>query len=284
MYQPPPIPYINKRLPQNGTSLSIMLFLGLNAFFLFYRTPFTRPMAYVFADRAGLLFVANLPLLYLLSAKNTPWRSITGRSYEGLNILHRRTGELLCSFAVLHFAGMLVVWYDLLRPLGFTVWQLFSIKYVLFGLFAFVSYEVLYLTSLSSFRQRAYELFLASHIVLQIAGLTFLWLHYWNCRPYVGIALGIFLIDRIVFRAFLKRRSVLADLTILEDGATVLVSAASSPLPPTAPWYTRLWKQDINYGWSPSEHIYISLPAIAPVHFLQAVSYTHLTLPTKRIV
>jgi len=43
---------------------------------------------------------------------------------------------------------------------------------ILLTLGAFFSYEVLYLASLASFRQRWYELFLGLHIVLQLAGLV----------------------------------------------------------------------------------------------------------------
>jgi len=109
IYQPPDIPFIHKTLPSNATSLLILLFLALNAFYLFFRVPLSIRLIYILADRAGLLFAANLPLLYLSSAKNGPLRPLTGHSYEGLNILHRRAGELLCLLALLHMAGMLVV-------------------------------------------------------------------------------------------------------------------------------------------------------------------------------
>ena len=72
------------------------------------------------------------------------------------------------------------------------------------GLLAFFSYEALYLTSLRSFREKFYEVFLGLHIFLQVGALAFLWFHHHNSRPYVLIALGIFLIDRLVFRLVLK--------------------------------------------------------------------------------
>ncbi|KAK2073433.1 hypothetical protein P8C59_007718 [Phyllachora maydis] len=49
-----------------------------------------------YADRAALVFVANLPLLYLLSAKNQPVKFLTGRSYETLNLFHRRAATPAC--------------------------------------------------------------------------------------------------------------------------------------------------------------------------------------------
>ncbi|KAH0078578.1 ferric reductase-like transmembrane component, partial [Aureobasidium melanogenum] len=63
MYQPSDIPYVHKVLPSNATTIGILLLLGINLFFLLYKAELSVATAFVFADRAGLLFVANLPLL-----------------------------------------------------------------------------------------------------------------------------------------------------------------------------------------------------------------------------
>ena len=110
MYQPSNIPIFNKSLPSNAASLAIFSFLGLNVFYLLYRVPFALPHIFVLADRAGLLFVANLPLLYILAAKNQPVKWLTGYSYESLNIIHRRLGEWMCLLALVHFLGMVETW------------------------------------------------------------------------------------------------------------------------------------------------------------------------------
>ena len=89
MYQPPPIPLVNKQLPDSGTSVVVLFLVGVNLFFLFFRCPLDVASVFILADRAALLFAANLPYLYLLSAKNQPLQLLAGRSYEGLNIFHR---------------------------------------------------------------------------------------------------------------------------------------------------------------------------------------------------
>lgn len=273
MYQPSNIPIINKTLPSNATSLVVALFLALNMFYLLYRVPIAIAYAFVLGDRAGLVFVANLPLLYLFAAKNQPLKAMTGQSYENLNIVHRRLGEWMCLLALLHFAEMMVTYFTLFAASA-SFGHFLSIPIIWLGLITFVSYELLYLTSLGSFRQRFYELFLVSHVVLQVVALTFLFLHHSTSRPYVGIALAIFLIDRLVFRLWLKSQTLTANLSIMDDGETILISTDWA-LPP--PQQQRRWWQQIptmKHGWIPTDHIFLTVPALSKTHILQAHPFT----------
>ncbi|KAK3363235.1 hypothetical protein B0T25DRAFT_526659 [Lasiosphaeria hispida] len=277
--QPPPLPVVNRALPSNGTSLFVTAWLVLNVFFHFYRLPLRWDYFFIFADRAGFLFVVNLPLLYFLSAKNQPFRLLTGFSYEALNIFHRRVGELMCFEAAVHFASM-VVWQFVLAAdwltASTTTWEYFTHPLVLLGIGAFTSYELLYFTSLGGFRQRWYELFLASHVFLQITALVFLYFHFYTSRPYVLASLGIFLIDRFLWRYGLKRATLTADLTILEDGETFLLSA-DWDIPrhseKKSPWW---WpaaprRFSITHGWQPTDHVFLTVPVL---HGLQAHPFT----------
>ncbi|KAF2644909.1 hypothetical protein P280DRAFT_183297 [Massarina eburnea CBS 473.64] len=269
-YQPRPIPVINKTLPTNAVSLFVLAYIGLNVFYNFYNMPMEMQYVFVFADRCGLLFSANLPILYLLAAKSQPIKLMTGYSYESLNIFHRRAGELMCFEALLHFLGMFFVWYGLLRRLGFTLARFIFNRVVLLGIGAFISYQAIYFTSLGSFRQRMYEIFLATHIILQVAGLVFLWFHYQTSRPYVGISLAIFLIDRLVFRLWLKSTSHPATLTVLEDDETLLVSANWN----TSTSKSALVPTNMKNGWNPNDHVFISVPALSRKHSLQTHPFT----------
>ncbi|KAM0276647.1 hypothetical protein ACHAQH_006556 [Verticillium albo-atrum] len=269
-YQPRPIPIINKTLPSNGTSLFTIFFLGINVFFQFYNAPLTGKFIFAFADRAGCMFVVNLPLLYLLAAKNQPLKHLTGQSYEALNIFHRRVGELLCLLAAVHFGGMIA--FQFFKPewlMRGTFWDFLQHRLVLLGIGAFVSYELLYLSSLGSFRQRWYELFLASHVILQITALVFLWLHYHSARPYVTAALVIFTVDRLIWRLIVKQVTMSADLTVLPDGDTILLSAN---------WdlseASRFLQRGIKAGWKPTDHVFLTVPALGRMHALQTHPFT----------
>lgn len=205
IYQPQSAPYINKALPQNQTTLSILSLLLLNFFYTFYHIAFDSFSASILGDRASLIFATNLPLLYILSAKTQPLNLLTGTSYESLNILHRRLGGLLIFEALLHGICMFIMWYSLLKPYsGWSLWDFLSNQCIYLGIMALVTYKCLYITSLASFRQRWYELFLGTHVVLQAAALLILYFHHRGSRKYVGWALSIFVVDRLVYRLCVK--------------------------------------------------------------------------------
>lgn len=268
LYQPPPIPFINKTLPSNGMSLVLLAFIGLNAFYTFYRISFTIPELFVLADRCGLVFVANLPLLYLISAKNQPLRLLTGHSYEFLNIFHRRLGELLGLQVTIHAVGMVVVWYTVLGPYGLTLGQFLSRREVSLGLTALTAYQFIYLTSLGSFREKAYEVFLASHVVLQALGLFFLYMHTPRSRVYVGIALAIFVIDRLVYRIWVKSTTAEVIASVMEDGEAVKLSA-EIPLAPVTR-FSKVFGKSLTYGWEAADHALICIPSLARKYVFQS--------------
>lgn len=273
VYQPRPIPIINKTLPSNGTTLVVLAFVGLQIFYTSFKTSLSLSMLFVFADRTSLVFVANLPLLYLFAAKNQPIKLLTGYSYESLNIFHRRLGEVMCLLALLHSAGMIGVWYTVLQPAGITLIKFLLIKMILLGIGAFVSYELLYFTSLGSFRQRWYELFLGIHVILQVAALVLVWFHHRRSRWYVGVALGIFLIDRLVYRISVKPTTVRASLEVQEDKKTVVLRA-SVPTQEKHKWVKSILGAGITAGWKATEHVFVTVPSLARKHIIQAHPFT----------
>ena len=273
-YQPAPIPIVNKALPSNGSSLAIIAFLGLQVFYLFYKTPLSLSTLFVSADRASLLFVANLPWLYLFAAKNQPIKFLTGYSYESLNIIHRRLGEVMCLLALLHSAGMMGVWYTLLRLSGMTLVDFLLKRMILLGIGAFVAYELIYFTSLGSFRQHWYELFLGLHVVLQIIALVLVWFHHPRSRIYVGVALGIFLIDRLLYRTSAKMFTTRALLGVKGDGKTVVLCAPIPSEPRSNVFGSFFGAYDITRGWKATEHVFLTVPSLARKHIFQAHPFT----------
>jgi hypothetical protein len=269
LHQPSPIPLVNKPLPTNATTLLVLTWLALILFYNLYSMPLNFFYLFVFADRCGIIFIANLPFLYLLAAKNQPVRWLTGYSYESLNILHRRVGEVLCFEALLHCVGMFAVWYGLLRRLGFTLERFIFNRVVLLGLAAFIAYEVIYFTSLRCFRKRWYEVFLALHIVLQIGGLVALWFHHSSSRPYVGLSLAIFILDRVVYRMWMTSSTHPASLTVMEDDETVLLSANWDVISKH-----RMRPGNMRHAWKPAQHVFISIPELGRKYALQTHPFT----------
>jgi len=274
IFQPRPIPIVDKTLPSNGTTLFVLAFMATNLILCFVNIPWAKPSIalMVSSDRFGNFFSANLPLLYLLAAKNQPLKYLTGFSYEALNIFHRRLGELLCFFALVHGITQIIVFYPLYRPLlKTTLFGFFAETRVLVGVLAFVSYEVLYFTSLGSFRQRWYEIFLAAHILLQAGGLAFLYFHFHCSQWYVISSLAIFLVDRLVFRLMMKTTTTKANVEVLPDGQTVMLSANWS-INPQRPLI--VGARSIKNGWHPCAHVFITIPALGNSAALQAHPFT----------
>lgn len=275
-YQPRPLPLVNRVLPSNDVSCFVILWLCINLFFQFYQLPLGLDYTKVLSSRAGDIFIVNLPLLYLLAAKNQPIKLLTGRSYEAFNILHRRVGEWMCLEAFVHSAGE-VLWRFAFAPDWLSI-QPNLRKYlahpiIYFGIGAFISYELLYFTSLSSFRQRWYELFLASHVVLQLCALGFLYMHYYTARPYIKASLAVFLVDRLVWRLRMKSAVLEADLSVLSDGETVRLSAEWEKATETSRWNLWPW-HNIKGGWKPTDHVFLSVRALGRSHALQAHPFT----------
>lgn len=273
VYQPKPIPLFNKTLPSNGASVAILAFIGIQVFFAFYRVPLSIPAILVFSDRASLLFAANLPVLYFFAAKNQPIKLLTGYSYESLNIIHRRLGEVMCLLAFLHSAGMFMVWYTILRPSGHTFVRFLLEKIILWGIGAFVAYELIYFTSLGTFRQGWYEVFLGLHVSLQVLALVFLWFHHHGSRPYVYAALAIFIVDRLMYRMVLKTKRTTGILEVKDDQATVVLSARVPTSEKRWEW-SSLLSSNLANGWKATEHIFLTVPELSRKHIIQAHPFT----------
>ncbi|KAL6246693.1 hypothetical protein RBB50_006000 [Rhinocladiella similis] len=273
LYQPRPIRALTSPsnvLPDNGTSLLLLFFLGVNLFYLLYRSPLTISWIFILADRAGLLFVVNLPVLYLLAAKtNQPIKLVTGWSYEGLNLFHRRLGEWMIAVSIVHMLGMFVVWYTILRPLDFDLVRYLTAPVVFVGISAITSYFIIYITSVGWFRHLYYEAFLGLHIFFQVAALAFLFFHYPTARPYVLGTLFIWVIDRLVWRISLSSRKYLATLEVARDGHTVLLHC-DIELQRTL-LGTRV---GLHHGWLPGQHVFLTIPSMGFKYRFQTHPFT----------
>ncbi|CUS14797.1 unnamed protein product [Tuber aestivum] len=64
----------------------------------------------IFADRLGGIAVTNLPLLYLMAAKNYPLKKFTAWSYEQPNTMDRAVGRVCVVTAIGHFGIFAYVW------------------------------------------------------------------------------------------------------------------------------------------------------------------------------
>ncbi|EXJ83018.1 hypothetical protein A1O3_06835 [Capronia epimyces CBS 606.96] len=273
MYQPRPTRALTSQrnvLPDNGTTLIVVFFFGLNLFYLLYRVPLSETGVFILADRAGLLFVVDLPVLYLLAAKtNQPIKALTGWSYEGLNIFHRRLGEWMIGFAIIHMLGMFATWYALLRPIGYTLLRYLTARVVFLGIAAILSYFIIFFTSIGWFRHLYYEVFLGLHIIFQVAALGFLFFHYPTATPYVIATFAIWAVDRLLWRISLSSRRVMATLEVAPDEQTILVHCEIDIQKKIFGMGAHL-----HHGWLPGQHVFLTIPSMGFKYRFQTHPFT----------
>ncbi|KAI5838684.1 ferric reductase like transmembrane component-domain-containing protein [Morchella snyderi] len=237
--------------PPISTCIVTAFYYALNVFYAFHRIVFHPLKMFAFADRLGLVFVANLPLLYLMAAKNFPVKLLTGWSYEQLNVLHRAVGRVCITTAIGHFATFIWVWDKTLDSL-LSFRQFVSNPVIFLGLLAWVSYLLIGVTSKEEFRNAFYEVFLFVHVLFQMFALAFLYFHHKGSRPYVLVCAFIFVTDRIVLRLTIRSTRATATVTILPDKKTVRVTLRPNPRSPLK-WYA-------------GDHVFLSIPSVAYLH------------------
>jgi hypothetical protein len=241
-------------------------------FYLLFRAPLSVTWIFILADRAGLLFMVNLPVLYVLAAKtNQPLKFLTGWSYEGLNLFHRRLGEWMIAFAVVHMLGMLVVWWTILRPIGYNFLRYITSDVVFLGIAAILSYFIIYVTSVGWFRRLYYETFLGLHIFFQVAALAFLFFHYPTAKPYVAATFAIWAVDRLVWRITLSSQKFVATLEVSPDEETVLVHCNIDLRTTSRFGFAKL---GVHRGWLPGQHVFLTIPSMGFKYRFQAHPFT----------
>ncbi|KAK9475575.1 FAD-binding domain-containing protein [Dipodascopsis tothii] len=245
VYQPP-----GRYLESNGKSIVVSIYLGLNAFYIFIHEGSNSKQ--VFANRCGLMSIANLPLLFLLGSKTGLLVAWSGWSHDGYLILHRHVGRVVCITALLH-----VGFYCSVIPLTVRL-QLNNEAVV--GLIATIAFSVLLTTSLAPLRTKLYELFLWTHIWFLVIPLPFLYFHWTRCKPYVILCAIVFLSDR---------------LNRIKSSYTLIASSRKLP-GKTVKLSLQLNSSIRDIHWRTGQFVYISIAQIA---MLQRHPFTIASLP-----
>ncbi|RYP82095.1 hypothetical protein DL769_001754 [Monosporascus sp. CRB-8-3] len=164
-------------------------FSFLNVIFLVAPYVFTQPQSTfgstkeqsisVIGNRAGVMAMGNVVAAFVFSARNSPLLYVTDWSYSTYLLLHRWLGYWVIIHTALH-SVMLLVYYkvfgsyeeEIIRP------------YWIWGIVGTVAAVALLPTSLLVVRQKLYELFLVSHVVLSLLFIIGYYYHIWYCYGY----------------------------------------------------------------------------------------------------
>ncbi|KAK6529391.1 hypothetical protein TWF281_008567 [Arthrobotrys megalospora] len=256
-------------VPHNSILIINQLFFWSSVFLSIYKIYYPLDTAnnsplrfFLLADRWGIIFAMNQPLNFILAAKTSPIKYLTGWSYEEHLIVHRMVATMSHVASLIHFAGMYVVYRMFIARTGQTFLSVLSRPDILFGVISFVAFWIFGLTSVDEFRAKAYEVFLATHISFATIAMVFLYLHHPSARVYVVLSFAIWALDRLVYRAYNKRWAADAVVQVLDE-STVKVTIKNFA-------GSKKWK------WEPAGHIFLTVPGW---NRFQAHPFTILTPP-----
>ncbi|KAK4113007.1 hypothetical protein N656DRAFT_637864 [Canariomyces notabilis] len=196
-------------IPTRGQALYIALISILNLVFLLAPYVAHHPQSTfpslaaqtlsVMGNRAGVMAMGNCVALFLFAARNNVLLWVTDWSCGTYLLLHRWLGYWAVFHTVLH-SIMLLGYYNVYgsyqSELARLYWQ--------WGIVGTVAVVAILPSSLLVVRQKIYEFFLASHVVLVLIFIIGYYYHIWYCYQYkwgyeiwAFIAAGIWATDRL---------------------------------------------------------------------------------------
>lgn len=261
-------------IPHNSILIVNQLFFLTSIFLSIYKIyyPLDRTnnadlRFFLMADRWGMTFTMNQPLNFILAAKTSPIKYLTGWSYEEHLIVHRMVASTSHIASLVHFIGMYVVYRIFIAGTdrGLTFIGILLRPDIFFGLISFIAFWIFGITSMDEIRLKAYEMFLATHISFATIAMIFLYLHHPAARIYVVLSFLIWAIDRIVYRAYNKRWSADAEVRVLDE-STIKVTIKNFGKGRSG----KMMK------WEPAGHVFLTVPGW---NRFQAHPFTILTPP-----
>ncbi|RYO78997.1 hypothetical protein DL764_010062 [Monosporascus ibericus] len=194
----------------------------------------------------------NVVVAFVFAARNSPLLYFTDWSYSTYLLLHRWLGYWVIIHTVLH-SVMLLVYYKVFGSYKEEI----ICPYWIWGIVGTVAVVALLPTSLLVVRQRLYELFLASHVVLSLLFIIGYYYHIWYCYGYnwgyevwMFIAGGIWgaeRVSRLARMVFKGRHTATVKLVEGTDGEYIRIDIGGVHLRgvaclcfPTLGW--RLWE------------------------------------------
>lgn len=176
-------------------------------------------MTYV-TNRVGVLSFANIALLFLYSGRNNVLLWLTNWSHGTFLLLHRWVAWIATLQAVLHSAIYLKIYIHTNTHSSES-----KLPYWIWGVVATLCMSILLPTSIFPIRKRAYELFLAWHVLLSIFVLVGCLWHIlerfqrqWGYENWIYTAIAIWGFERAMRLARLARNGLeIARMTVIDD-------------------------------------------------------------------
>ncbi|KAH9482731.1 Ferric/cupric reductase transmembrane component B [Psilocybe cubensis] len=183
------------------------------------------------SNRTGWIAVSQLPLVFAFAQKNSIPGGLIGYGYEKLNFLHRFAGRIVVLTTNIHTFHWVYKW-----SLAGTFSTKLKQPSNMWALIATCCFNLIFLFSTAYWRQKAYTLFLSSHIIGFSLVLPAIYMHKKSTFPYVVTAAVLFAVDHLL--RVVKTRCSTAFLR---------------PIPELG--LTRVEIPGINAGWRAGQHV-----------------------------
>jgi hypothetical protein len=181
-----PLPFSVGYAPSYGEAIYITLLISANIFAasigyqtfqptLNYAEGSPWELAGYFANRCGMLSLANFMVLALMAGRNNILLWLTNWPHSTYLLLHRWVAYCCILEAVLHS----LVWLCRATMSNHNHAERVKSQYWIWGIIATVSFSLILFTSILPIRQRQYELFLACHVILALLAVVGVWQHIW---------------------------------------------------------------------------------------------------------
>ncbi|KAL2675700.1 hypothetical protein Neosp_011890 [[Neocosmospora] mangrovei] len=218
-------------VPTRGQSLYIFVISLLNFIFLIAPYYNIQPQS-TFAslreqeistigNRAGVMAMGNMVALLIFSSRNSILLQLTDWSYGTYLLLHRWLGYWTILHTVLH-SIMLLVYYKLFGDYEAELVQ----DYWIWGIVATIAAVIIWPTSLLVVRQKAYEVFLATHqlmvLIFLIGYYYHIWYRYdfnWGYEIWMYIGSGIWALEHLARVVRMAGRGLKTAVVSTVDGS-----------------------------------------------------------------
>ncbi|KDQ51898.1 hypothetical protein JAAARDRAFT_40722 [Jaapia argillacea MUCL 33604] len=216
-----------------GQIVLLTIYFSLLVYASLYKSSlFTDPL------RAGFVAMSQIPVVVVLATKVNVIGILTEYGYHKLNYLHRYAGAFLAIAANIHTLGYVYQW-----TLEGVFYEKLQTNHVVWGFTATACCDVLAILSTAFWREKAYNLFLTSHLIAFPIFLVACCLHQPGMTPYVLAAVGFYGFD-ILMRLVRTR----------------IVTATIHPVPELG--LTRVEVPSLNAGWRTGQHIRLRILSI----------------------
>ncbi|ODQ81563.1 hypothetical protein BABINDRAFT_159838 [Babjeviella inositovora NRRL Y-12698] len=146
-------------------------------------------------DRAGIIAITQLPLIFAFTARNNLFSVITGWPYRTFNIFHRWISRFVVVLIFLHA----IFYYDSARRNGDYIqrWGLTKWRFAHVGI---LSGFILGITSVYPFRNKFYEAFKSCHQVFSILFIVGTWYHCVTLgwMEFLYVTIGLWGLDHMI--------------------------------------------------------------------------------------